>query len=206
MRIIRAYHRFPDSGRVLLDIHNWDVPNSGVYTLMAASGSGKSTLFRLLAGWFPSTGDSALVAEPDLNSTKNVRFVGTHSNLLPWLTVDQNSALQSRRTNGNLASLDEVGIRNDVGAMFPYQLSLGMSKRVELLIAATGNPKVLLLDEVFESVDDAQKQILRDFLLRRCTRTTTLVITHEPSVADLLGGNRFTFVCSNGIVRGIEKV
>ena len=113
---------------------------------------------------------------------------------------------QTENSSGNMTSLDEVGISNDVGAMFPYQLSLGMSKRVELLIALSSNPRLMLLDEVFESVDDKQKQLLRDLLLNRCNETTILVITHESSVAELLGGDLFTFIYENKTVRGIKTV
>jgi len=205
MRIIRAFFRFADSGRTLLDLRDCSLPNGGLNTLMATSGSGKTTLFKLLAGWFSSNPNCAVLTEPQINHPREVRLVGVQSSLLPWLTVQGNAQLHLNNGHNLLDELTEVGLNHEVSTMYPYQLSLGMAKRVEVVLAVLSKPKLLLLDEVFESVDETQKQSLREFICRQRNDALTWVVTHEPTVAEFLGGERLSFVCSEGIVVGLQR-
>ena len=78
--------------------------------------------------------------------------------LLPWRTVLQNLHLVmtedqiSARTGGAAPGRGRLG---EVADAFPGTLSLGMSRRVSLVRAFAVEPDILLMDEPFVSLDEA---------------------------------------------------
>jgi iron(III) transport system ATP-binding protein len=174
------------------------VPAGDVLCLLGPSGSGKSTLLRLIAGVErPSGGriaiDSRLVAGPGTCVEPEQRGVGMVFQdfaLFPHLTVAENVAFGLRSLSRGEAArvvadmLARVGVTRYASA-FPHTLSGGERQRVALARALAPGPRVLLMDEPFSSLDgrlrDHVRQQTMDVL--RETRTTTIIVTHEPDEA-----------------------
>ena len=110
--------------------------------------------------------------------------------LFPHLTVAQNvgfglhgsqPAERDRRVNDLLNS---VGLA-DLAARYPDTLSGGQQQRIALIRALATNPRVMLLDEPFASVDTPLRRQLRQDARQGLIQagTSTIMVTHDPEEA-----------------------
>lgn len=173
-----------------------------VICLVGPSGSGKSTLLRLVAGIErPAAGrisiDGREVAGPGRFVVPEERAVGMVFQdfaLFPHLTVAENVAFGLRGARKREAAaivarmLDRVGMARYAPA-YPHTLSGGERQRVALARALAPSPRILLMDEPFSSLDSRLRDHVRHETLDilRETRTTTIVVTHDPDEAMRIG-------------------
>lgn len=164
--------------------------------LLGPSGCGKTTALRMIAGFeTPTSGDILIDQSSMLGTGANKRptaMVFQQYTLWPHMSVHQNIAygLQLRRMPRNAIhkkveeGLELVGLAG-YGRRLPAQLSGGQQQRVALARALVLEPKILLLDEPFSSLDAALRVRLREELLRiqRMLRITAIFVTHDQEEA-----------------------
>ena len=170
--------------------------------LLGPSGCGKSTTLRLAAGLEDlqqgevRIGDS-IVAGHGINLPTERRHVGMvfqdHA-LFPHLSVADNIAFglghlpaaERRRRAGFWA--ERLGLAVHLAA-FPHQLSGGEQQRVALARAMAPEPRVMLLDEPFSSLDSRLRDQIRDetVAVLKQAGTATLLVTHDPEEAMRMG-------------------
>ena len=180
---------FSYGGRKVLSDLSLELRAGERICISAASGAGKTTLLRLICGLEkPSAGEISVNGEvfclfqedrliPNLSAAGNIRFIGA--------TREQ-----------AVSALDAVGLRDAAGLM-PVELSGGMRRRVAIarLCAAGGlragsSGRILLLDEPFSGLDADSRRISADAILRAFPDAATLIVTHVPEDAALLGASR----------------
>jgi NitT/TauT family transport system ATP-binding protein len=109
--------------------------------------------------------------------------------LFPWLTVERNVSFgfrHARRQSSREAGarcvqyLDMVGLA-DFRTRYPWELSGGMQQRVAIARALAAEPRVLLLDEPFSSVDALTRLELHGLIMDLWSKTglTILLVTHD---------------------------
>jgi ABC-type nitrate/sulfonate/bicarbonate transport system ATPase subunit len=209
LSIRRILHRYREAPYPVVDLIDCAIPERSIASLTAASGMGKTTLFRLLLGWFDGDIGTIVDTTPSFRASGSIWMVGGHPSLLPWLSVGQNLRFFLPRSSSAEAVdlLGALGLQPSVGQMHPYQLSAGMYKRVELVIALLRRPEVLLLDEFFSSLDASARDLALEALHKHRTGHLTWISGHEVHLADWLGGVSYQLEANvENTVIGLERV
>lgn len=157
---------------------NFSLKENSFTCIVGPSGCGKTTTLRILLGL-----DKQYEGSIRFDDSKSMTAVFQEPRLLPWRTVEQNVrlALFNKTDAMPLDSLfAELGLA-DVRQFYPGELSLGMARRAALARAFAVLPDILVLDEPFVSLDDANAQRLRGLLLSlwQSKACTALMVTHN---------------------------
>jgi NitT/TauT family transport system ATP-binding protein/sulfonate transport system ATP-binding protein len=173
----------------LLEGFKLDVEPSSVVALVGPSGVGKSTLLRIIGGVDTSFSGRVLIDGAAAADAPPAGFVFQDPRLLPWLTaIDNIRAIRPETTEAEAqAMLMRVGLAG-FEHHYPHELSGGMQRRVALARAFSANPRLLLLDEPFVSLDRTLVTEVEQVLLSliETSRPTVLLVTHLPEDAAAL--------------------
>lgn len=80
-----------------------------------------------------------------------------------------------------LEKLEAVGLRREVGDLYPAELSGGMQKRVGLARAIAEEPEIIFFDEPTTGLDPIMADVINDLIVK-CVKelgATALSITHD---------------------------
>ncbi|CAM5213921.1 ABC transporter ATP-binding protein [Alishewanella longhuensis] len=174
--------------------------------LVGPSGCGKTTILRAIAGFeAPAAGVVRLqgqavstAAEQLVPEQRKVGMVFQDFALFPHLTVADNISFglkqlsKAEKTAKVKQLLQLVGLP-DLGQRYIHQLSGGQQQRVALARALAPEPKVLLLDEPFSSLDAEFREVLaRDIRkILKQLQITAVLVTHDQfeafAMADMIG-------------------
>jgi len=183
-----------------------ELPEGAITSVVGPSGSGKTSTLRLVAGlWAPSSGLISLggatwfASASAVNLPPRDRSIGVVPQryaLFPHLTARENveAALlhlpRARRTPRAEAALARTHVAG-LGARYPHELSGGQQQRVAVARAIAREPRVLLLDEPFSSVDRSTRKHLYAELKRLHAELgcTVMLVTHDLDEAALLSSH-----------------
>ncbi len=183
-----------------LDDVSLKVETGELIALLGPSGSGKTTLLRIIAGLENADSGEILFHGEDARDKKtkdrNVGFVFQHYALFRHMTVFDNIAfglrvqprkvrLSDEKIKSKVKDLLHLVQLDWVGERYPSQLSGGQRQRIALARALAIEPKVLLLDEPFGSLDAQVRKELRQWLRRfhDDLHITSLFVTHDQEEA-----------------------
>ena len=182
----------------LCDI-NLTIARGEFVALIGHSGCGKSTLLNLVAGLIkPSAGVLLLAGREIAGPGPDRAVVFQNHSLLPWMSCFDNVHLAVERVFGATEkrallaertrhALELVGLAHAQHKK-PHEISGGMKQRVGIARALAMEPKMLLLDEPFGSLDALTRARLQDELKKivATTGSTVLMVTHDVDEAVLL--------------------
>ena len=177
-----------------LDV-TFDLNKGELLSIYGESGAGKTTILRLIAGldamhnghlknndtiWFDSSKQINL--KPQL---RKVGFVFQDNSLFPNMTVLENLefALKKGQSKSIVFELiSSFGIEDLVNRNIT-SLSGGQQQKVALARVIVQKPSILLLDEPLSAIDDENRHILQDLLLKihHQYELTTILVSHNVS-------------------------
>jgi len=165
--------------------------------LVGPSGCGKTTLLNLVAGFETATeGEVRVDGAPVAGPGPDRAMIFQEPALFPWLSVEDNVGFGLRQHAG-IPAAERRAIARDYLRLvhlqgferaFVHELSGGMKQRAALARALAPQPRALLCDEPFGSLDALTRERLYAELqeLHARTRRTTLFVTHNTREAACL--------------------
>lgn len=161
-----------------------------ICAIVGESGSGKSTLLRLISGLERPTSGSIKIAEKTVSNDtfitppqdREVGLVFQDFALFPHKTVGQNITFGLKENKkSTLRKLLQLIKMETYSNAYPSELSGGQEQRVAIARTLAVNPRLLLLDEPFSSLDVALKTELRQEIRQIVKKigTSMMFITHD---------------------------
>ena len=199
--------------RALVNI-NVSVADGEFLAIVGPSGCGKTTFLRILAGLEKQSSGTFEVRRADRNKPVN-SMVFQEQSIFPWMTVHDNVAYglamrgvpKKQRDEVVSYYIEKVGLSRFAKA-YPFQLSGGMKQRVSLARAFANDPEILLMDEPFGALDEQNKLLLQEGLLRIWMehRKTVVFITHSIDEAIVLADRIMVMTAHPGQIKAFVQV
>lgn len=208
--LTKNYHDSPDSRNILSSLE-LSVDQGEFLCILGPSGCGKTTLIRCIAGFEDYEGEILVEGQKvDKAGIDRIMVFQDFNQLFPWKTVKKNiqyplkvNGLKDKAELERIAEehLDLVGLSGK-GDLYPHQLSGGMKQRVAIAKGLALNPKIILMDEPFASLDAMTRNKLQVELLRikEKENATVIFITHNIQEALVLG-TRVILMSRNGEIK-----
>ena len=177
--------------KVLKDI-NIKIKSNEFVCIVGPSGCGKTTLMNIIGGLIEGENQKLTFNNQELQINENFGYVFQTSRLLPWLTVKENIELVCDERNESKERVNKLLSDfklQEFGNYYPKSISGGMRRKVSLARALVRNPRVLLMDEPFVSLDQPTAENLYSVLINYWKKNpiTIILITHNLKEAILLG-------------------
>lgn len=197
----------------ILDNLSFTLAKGKIGVLIGPSGCGKSTLLNVIAGLNTRYQGQVLIDGRSPLLFRDTALILQDYGLLPWKTVWENVTLglqirkhskQEIKEKGKRI-LDKLGLYN-LANRYPAQLSGGQRQRIAIARSLILEPKLLLMDEPFSSLDALTREEMQHLLLEiwQETRLTILLVTHNIEEAVFLGQEIMVMTNLPGTVK--EKV
>jgi NitT/TauT family transport system ATP-binding protein len=179
----------PEGPVFAVDNVSLSVRHGEFLAVIGPSGCGKSTLFNVIGGLLDSYQGVVTVAGETVHGPHPaIGMVFQEESTFPWRTVIENVAFpleiagmrKQERFDKARRFITLVGL-SGFENRYPAELSGGMRQRVAIARTLASEPKILLMDEPFASLDEQTRLLLGDKVLQiqQDLKQTTLLITHN---------------------------
>jgi NitT/TauT family transport system ATP-binding protein len=178
-----------EDGVTALDNVSFTVAPGEFLAVIGPSGCGKSTLFNIIGGLLGGyDGRVAVAGEKVYGPHASIGMVFQEESTFPWRNVVDNVAFpleiagmaKRERIERARHFVSMVGL-DGFEKRYPSELSGGMRQRVSMARTLASEPKILLMDEPFASLDEQTRLLLGDKVLQiqQQLNQTMLLITHN---------------------------
>ena len=181
------------SKQTVLEINSLEIPSGQTFGLIGNNGAGKTTLFSCLLDLIKPTKGKVINNDVEVSASESWKSFTTafldETFLIGYLMPEEYFYFI-----GELRGLSKIQVDNFVlkfedffhgeilgGKKYLRDLSKGNQKKVGVIAALIGEPKVIILDEPFANLDPSTqirlKGIIKD--LSKYNDTTILVSSHD---------------------------
>ncbi len=172
--------------KVVLDHISYTFENGTIYGICGTNGSGKTMLLRAIAGLIiPTSGEIIVdnkVLHKDISIPNDIGIVIENMELPKQYNAFDNlkilSKIRNKASNEDIInSLKQVGLETDIKVK---KYSLGMKQRLNIAQAIFENPKIILLDEPTNALDEQGVEQIYNVLRNEKEKGTLILIaTHH---------------------------
>lgn len=161
---------------------------SEVVSIIGPSGCGKTTILKMISNVLDPSSGKIYYKNNHISLARKKGFLGyvpQASSLFPNRTVEENINLSLEiKKKVDLEKVDlfiELADLSKFKKLYPHQLSGGMKQKVAMARSLVYEPKVLLMDEPFSSLDEITMEKMDVELLKifYTLRPTIIFVTHN---------------------------
>lgn len=176
------------AGNIVLTVPELHL-SPGIHYFRGGNGSGKTTFFRTVAGLLPFSGEITLANQYEINRDPvayrmRVNYAEAEPLYPAFLTARDLTGFVGKAKQVPAGQVDTLAQVLGVDAFWKQptgQFSSGMLKKLSLLLALLGTPKLVLLDEPLTTLDVATAARLFDYIrqLRTEQDMSFLLTSHQ---------------------------
>ena len=194
--------------KILLKDISFNLGENCIYTILGKNGSGKSTLIKSLAGLldprFYKIEGSIIADNIEITTATKAELMRLRREKIKYVFQDAINSFDPLRKLGyyfkrfgldkseseELLSYFLLPKLNEIGKMYPYELSGGMAQRFGFVISLLMNPELLILDEPTSGIDTAIANLfllkIKEFIAK--DKKSVLLVTQDIEYAKSAGG------------------
>lgn len=156
-----------------------------IHGIIGRNGSGKTVLMKMILGILQPTTGTVIVGDKrigkDVDFPESAGAIIETIEFIPYMSAYQNLA-DIAAMHGNLSKtqikevLEMVGLGN-VGRKHVSKFSMGMRQRLAIAQAVMESPKLLILDEPMNGMDEKGVEEMRRLILARKAAGTTIILS-----------------------------
>ena len=156
-----------------------------IHGIIGRNGSGKTVLMKMILGILQPTTGTVIVGDKrigkDVDFPESAGAIIETIEFIPYMSAYQNLA-DIAAMRGNLSKtqikevLEIVGLGN-VGRKHVSKFSMGMRQRLAIAQAVMESPKLLILDEPMNGMDEKGVEEMRRLILARKAAGTTIILS-----------------------------
>ena len=156
-----------------------------IHGIIGRNGSGKTVLMKMILGILQPTTGTVIVGDKrigkDVDFPESAGAIIETIEFIPYKSAYQNLA-DIAAMRGNLSKtqikevLEMVGLGN-VGRKHVSKFSMGMRQRLAIAQAVMESPKLLILDEPMNGMDEKGVEEMRRLILARKAAGTTIILS-----------------------------
>ncbi len=166
---------------------------AGIHLILGENGSGKSTLLKAVAGIHPFEGEIVLsgvsISKDPLKYRKLIGFAEAEPLFPDFLSLEDLIQVVVKAKPSSPTQVEDLKETLKIGAFSQQAIgsySSGMLKKSALLLAFIGDPKLIILDEAFTTLDVGTQHSLTKLVQRKSKEGTSFLLTshqNEPITA-----------------------
>lgn len=185
---------FKYDDNVIFDNFNLTIKKGSFTSIIGSNGSGKSTLMKIIVGLLKCDGkivvDGITINEDtykDVRSRIGMVFENPDNQFVAETVMDEiafsleNMNYEKKQIRENIKDIAQLLGIEEIMEKEPHSLSGGQKQLIALASALAIKPKILVLDEALEMLDEAERQRMLKILveLNKSSELTIINITHN---------------------------
>ena len=196
---------------VILNNINLTLESGKIYGFIGRNGSGKSVLLKIICGFYkPTSGTVILDGKDYLNSNEfpeDTRALIEKPKFLPDLTGYENlellASIQNKIGKKEIDDIiDKMNLKTEANKKYS-KYSLGTKQKLGIAQVLMENPKMIILDEPFNGVENSTADKIRD-LLREEKKQDKIIIIASHIKEDIYKLADTVFVVDGGNIKEIS--
>lgn len=189
--------------KVALDKLTLDIKKAEILTIIGPLGSGKTSILKMINGLVIADEGDLLIAGENIKDLelialrRKIGYVVQQVGLFPHLNIEKNisyvlklSGVSKEKQRERAEELMElIGLGKEILEIYPRELSDEQQQRIAIIRALAADPPIILMDEPFGAIDEINRKLLQDELLKlqASLEKTIIFVTHDIEEAMKLG-------------------